>query len=419
MTIQFGTLFNLRLSLSLGIIILGMGINSWALDVDEKIPSSHELNYFKQLEGIKLRPHEMKDLNLVHLWDFDSINWTKDKNNRPILMESKSLFSSIPVWAEGRGDVGPAYCHRDNGSDPLNDVGLFGSPSAMIVRDIPTATHLDTGDDFTIGGWFKTDPDTNGANFISKMPVEGLSGSAEPEWQLMTSGEIIYFNMYRRRTDSRYYLDELAAMDYRQPECEREKPRVLLTKIKPRKPVPLPPPPIDVPCKPKPRPPLPPIYGPITDPGYGEVKKTHFSGDYSIRSFWHGDNFGHCFINIDKSGMRRRECWHFLALSFNMSDRVKPTRTLFVMRDPRLMKSFQPKDFIYIDKSTFRDRNAISMPPVKGRNPIILGNGFSGAMQGVFFAKKAFNRDELLEMAYRYSPMGNLACDRWQFVRRK
>lgn len=465
---------------------------------------------------------EMEKLKLVRLWSFDNKNLSDDQVMGSRLVNANVGNAVRPLYCPANNKVYAQFYGRGKivsdetyfMSDLLQEVApssldnklyfskkvyqkaseLFSDTLPKLSPDVPERqnskltsavvqkyqSHIkyssslvdvkeDQGEfkvfsgDYTFGGWFKPTAlikgqESGSMTLAVKYYADSVGDNKIKEWEIFTSGNVIYFHNYRDGNGpvALKYLSEDEAQNFRaknsdlfgffdyrddvinarrysySPMIDRylEPPILPSQKSDVNKPVPFPlPPPPPPPARDVPTPQLP---GVIVG-GIGTTAK-EYTSNIDLKVFWWANTLGTCYdcaIPNRFAPEKHTEAWHYISFSVHLNDALGPYVDFWIVRDPNPALFGSSADYLRASKHmrwelnrktlSFSNYNPIQFShEVERRCKGTGGNScvksileigansenrsYSGFMRGVYLSKKAFNEKEALDLAKRFYP---------------
>lgn len=319
--------------------------------------------------------------------------------------------------------------------------------------------------DYTVGGWFK--PQRFDRNNYSEQRMTLLSKKFTnlngtkviKEWEIFTSGNVIYFHNYRdnsqpvaikylnteqadifRSKNQKFYgmfdyYDDVLERTQNTPMIDKSFLPPILPKEKTviRKPVPILPP---TPITPPPTPgnpivipqPIPPAY--VVIPATGK----EYTSSIDLKYFWWATTLGNCYSC--QAPDTHSDVWHYISFSVHINDPLGPYVDFWIIMDPNPAYFKSTATFLRHAKHLRweLDKQILSQPVLNPfKNGIEIerecsktapedfkkgtclnsvleigsiepGQAYSGYMRGLYLSKKALREKEVLDLASEYYP---------------
>jgi hypothetical protein len=316
--------------------------------------------------------------------------------------------------------------------------------------------------DYTVGGWFKPQRFSNGDFATSRMTLlskkfTNLDGTKViKEWEIFTSGNVIYFHNYRDNSQPvaiKYLNTEQADIfrsknqnfygiyDYYDDVVERltsaqQIDRSYLPPILPKeksavnKPIPIVPPPLLPPATPPSLIPIPVPPAVIVIPPTGK----EYTSSIDLKTFWWATILGQCYGCMQPDV--HSDIWHYISFSVHLNDPLGPYVDFWIIMDPNpayfkssatflrhakhlrwelnrqilsqpVLNPFQngieiERDCSKTSPDAFKKGSCLNS--VLEIGSIEPSQAYSGYMRGIYIAKKALKEKEVLELAAEYYP---------------
>lgn len=335
--------------------------------------------------------------------------------------------------------------------------------SSLVSIDKKENTYILKDTDYTVGGWFKpqkfenSDFSSQRMTLLSKKYTNLEGTKTVKEWEIFTSGNVIYFHNYRdnsqpvaikylnteqadifRAKNQSYYgiydyYDDVLERLTQIPEIEKSflPPQLPKEKSAINKPIPIIPP----------APPVTPPHGPIVipqplPPAVIVIPATgkEYTSSIDLKSFWWATTLGNCYNCLEAD--KHSDIWHYISFSVHLNDPLGPYVDFWIIMDPNpaYFKSSatflrhakhlrwelnrqilsQPvlnpfKNGIDIERDCSKTspesfKKGSCLKSVLEIGSIEPGEAYSGFMRGVYISKKALREKEVLDLAAEYYP---------------